>query len=209
MQCLQLLRQSIGGQGLAALALALMLTPAAVSAPLPATPKQTGTGGIAVQVAGAQWPGTNASMPKIFASDTGFRIITAQGREISVPSGSPWQDKFLTLWWKLHDPRLGYFSCGPVIRKIRILRWWKNSEPADRLLCSTTTASGLRWKQPWPMPSMIVYSATIKRLIVNVASLIDRLRCSLAPMPTPLLAGLAPSNIGNETLNKLNPSSTG
>jgi len=33
--------------------------------------------------------------------------------------------------------------------------------------------------------------ATIERLIANVASLIDQLRCSLAPMPTPLLTGLA------------------
>jgi len=41
----------------------------------------------------------------------------------------------------------------------------------------------------------------IERLIANVASFIDRLRCSLAPMPTPLLAGLAPCDIGNETPN--------
>ncbi len=98
------------GQGLAALALAFTLNVPTFAAALPPAKHQPGTGGVAVQVTGGQWAGANASMPTIFASDGAFKIVTSQGREINVPSGNPWQDKFLTLWWKLHDPRNGYFS---------------------------------------------------------------------------------------------------
>jgi hypothetical protein len=97
-------------QGLAALTLAMALSSSAFAAALPPPDDRPGTGGVAVQAPGAQWPGAHASMPRVFASEGGFKIVTAQGREISVPSGNPWQDKFLTLWWKLHDPRNGYFS---------------------------------------------------------------------------------------------------
>lgn len=99
----QLLRYGCG-QGVAALFLTLVLSQAALAAPA------NGTGGIAVDAAGAQWAAANKQMPKVFADGTSFRIVTANGRELSVPSGNTLQDRFLTLWWKLHDPRNGYFS---------------------------------------------------------------------------------------------------
>ncbi|WP_176736496.1 glycoside hydrolase family 48 protein [Oligoflexus tunisiensis] len=98
------------GRGWAVLSFTLMLATPAFPAAGTRVEAEAGTGGVAVQVSAGQWPGAHASMPKVFATEAGLKIVTAQGREISVPSGNPWQDKFFTLWWKLHDPRNGYFS---------------------------------------------------------------------------------------------------
>lgn len=69
-----------------------------------------GTGGPGVLTKGAQWNPSLSSLPTIVETSEGFTIKTAQGRELRVPSGDPMADRFLTLWWKLHDPRNGYFS---------------------------------------------------------------------------------------------------
>jgi hypothetical protein len=110
MKCHKRLLKGAGRHGLVALALAFTLPIKGFAAAGPPVSVKPGTGGIAVQAAGGQWAGANSQMPRVFATDAGFKIVTAQGREISVPSGNPWQDKFLTIWWKLHDPRNGYFS---------------------------------------------------------------------------------------------------
>lgn len=69
-----------------------------------------GTGGPGVNAAGNQWNPSLSSLPTVSETADGFIIKTAEGKELRVPTGDAMADRFLTLWWKLHDPRNGYFS---------------------------------------------------------------------------------------------------
>ncbi|MCX6130468.1 MAG: endoglucanase [Proteobacteria bacterium] len=70
----------------------------------------SGTGGIGVVTPTGQWQSARPELPHVTETDSGFKISLSTGQELIVPSGQPNIDRFLTLWWQLHDPRNGYFS---------------------------------------------------------------------------------------------------
>ena len=55
-------------------------------------------------------PAPRDGLPEVTIHPHGFTLRTAQGNLIQVPSGRKSLDRFLTLWWDLHNPANGYFS---------------------------------------------------------------------------------------------------
>jgi hypothetical protein len=70
----------------------------------------TGTGGISVVDGGSLRDAPRPGLPEVTVHPSGFSIKTAKGVVIQVPTGRQALDRFLTLWWAIHDPRNGYFS---------------------------------------------------------------------------------------------------
>ena len=69
-----------------------------------------GTGGIGVDTPAGHWNAATADLPQVTSGPQGFSIKTSSGRTLQVPSDNPARDRFLTLWWALHNPEHHYFS---------------------------------------------------------------------------------------------------
>lgn len=70
------------------------------------------TGGISIDRDTEHWAAPHSGLPYVLADSksSAFEIRTANGRTLKVPSDNPSRDRFLTLWFQLHDPKNGYFS---------------------------------------------------------------------------------------------------
>lgn len=69
-----------------------------------------GTGGIGVDSPAGHWNAATPELPQVTSGPQGFAIKTSSGRTLQVPSDNPSRDRFLTLWWALHNPEHHYFS---------------------------------------------------------------------------------------------------
>jgi len=72
--------------------------------------KPTGTGGISITSDTANWPAPAKGLPHVIITKEGFEIHSAQGSKVRFPSGDEMKDRFLSLWWDIHNPKNGYFS---------------------------------------------------------------------------------------------------
>ncbi len=68
-----------------------------------------GTGGIGIRSSSEQRAPSQADLPEVTVSANGL-IIKTQAQTISVPTGNEMADRFLWLWWDLHNPKNAYFS---------------------------------------------------------------------------------------------------
>ena len=84
----------------------------AVTGPRLRAADEVGTGGIGIDRDTEHWAAPHPGLPYVLANSKSgaFEIRTANSRTLKVPSDNPSRDRFLTLWFQLHDPKNGYFS---------------------------------------------------------------------------------------------------
>lgn len=75
-----------------------------------AAAEASGTGGVEVVRSQGGRAAPRSGLPQVTVLANGFILKTSKGEILQVPTGRENLDRFLTLWWDLHNPENSYFS---------------------------------------------------------------------------------------------------